>query len=786
MTAGGQSVGYLTLSKHNIIREANNTVCQMLGLRRESTLKRRLTEFIAPESQGEFDRNRREVLHTGKMQTCELLIRCPDGGSFWASLDCALDPAGLRVTVRDISTLNKTREELSVKDFAITSASAAIALFDLNSNLTYVNPALLTMWGYETAEEVLGKPTSHFITEAGRAEYTFKNALEKGEWQGELEGVRKDGSVFDVYIKANLVRDARGTPVQMMASFLDITEGKRAQEALRLNEERFRTALQSSSISVATQDLALRFTWMYHPELGYSTEDVIGKTDADLLPADVARHLALIKQRVLETGTTEKTEVSIPRDGENLFFDFTISPMHGAHNEITGITNVVVNITEHKRLEDELARQAIVLSTVMDSTGAMLAYFDRDFNFIMANKAYIDACGHPWDELKSKNHFYFFPDAENEAIFTRARDTGEAVTFRDKPFEYADQPWRGVTYWDWTLVPVKDISNRVTGLVLSLIETTAHAKLETRLAYLASFPELSPNSVFELDIDGKIKYLNPAARMLFPELIYQSIAHPLLEDWGQVVDKIQNRNNRLMVRDIEVGQRWYEQTVTYLPTTKTFRIYATDITERKKAEKMKDEFLSLVSHELRTPLTVIGGSLKVAMDNAASPEEARELIQSAAESTDMLADILENMLELSRHQVGRLLIKTEYVEIGQLVNRAINKIRGYGATQEFQVDTPPDLPRVKADPLRIERVLYNLLGNAVKLTDHGRGIPKHDQEGLFKLFNRMGTPDTTPGVGLGLVVCERLLEAHGGWINVESDEGKGSTFSFGLPLNPKV
>ncbi|MBE0480585.1 MAG: PAS domain S-box protein [Dehalococcoidia bacterium] len=138
--------------------------------------------------------------------------------------------------------------------------------------------------------------------------------------------------------------------------------------------------------------------------------------------------------------------------------------------------------TEHKRLEDQPAWQTNVLKTVMANTGAMLVYLDRNFNFVMANKAYIDACGHTWEEIEGRNHFNFFPNEENEAIFRQVRDTGKKVSFRDKPFEYANQPWRGVTYWDWTLVPVKEDSNEVViGLVLSLIETTERKKMEEAL-----------------------------------------------------------------------------------------------------------------------------------------------------------------------------------------------------------------------------------------------------------------------------------------------------------------
>jgi PAS domain S-box-containing protein len=230
-----------------------------------------------------------------------------------------------------------------------------------------------------------------------------------------------------------------------------------------------------------------------------------------------------------------------------------------------------------------------------------------------------------------------------------------------------------------------------------------------------------------------------------------------------------------------------------------------DITEHKKLDQAKDEFISLVSHEIRTPLTVVSGSLRTAMAEGISPNETRELLQNATEGADSLAAILENMLELSRHQAGGFYLRIEPVSISDVVESVVKKLNNQGANQRFSVDIPSDVSLVEADPLRVERILYNLLENATKyspeeseikvysrkedeflvthVVDQGTGISPHDREKLFELFQRLGTASNpTEGLGLGLVVCKRLVEAHSGWIKVESELGRGSTFSFALPL----
>jgi PAS domain S-box-containing protein len=229
-----------------------------------------------------------------------------------------------------------------------------------------------------------------------------------------------------------------------------------------------------------------------------------------------------------------------------------------------------------------------------------------------------------------------------------------------------------------------------------------------------------------------------------------------------------------------------------------------DITERKRVEQMKDEFIGLVSHELRTPMTVIKGSLRTAVSEGISPEDKAILLENAIEGADSLSAILENLLELSRHQAGRLQLHTEAVSIPAIAKGVVERLMPRAENRVIRLDFPDKLPKVQADPMRVERILHNLLENAVKyspnrsvirvsarkekkmvmtgVTDHGTGMTSEEQSRLFELFERLDSGSTSKGLGLGLVVCKRLVEAQGGEIRVESAPGKGSTFSFTLPM----
>jgi len=250
---------------------------------------------------------------------------------------------------------------------------------------------------------------------------------------------------------------------------------------------------------------------------------------------------------------------------------------------------------------------------------------------------------------------------------------------------------------------------------------------------------------------------------------------------------------------------WYE-IYAYSPEKGYFVSLVKNITERKKLDRAKDEFISLVSHELRTPLTIVLGSLKTALSPAIALEDARTLIDNAIEGGESMAIIIDNLLELSRSQAGRLELVQKTLDMQEVVEGVVAKVKPHFPAHLYTVAVGSSVLPITADPVRIERILYNLIENAAKyspkgseittrvtkenshlvisVTDHGTGMPPERLPELFEPFSRLVThQEHTKGLGLGLVVCKRLVEAHRGRIWVESELGKGSTFYFTLPLN---
>ena len=183
-----------------------------------------------------------------------------------------------------------------------------------------------------------------------------------------------------------------------------------------------------------------------------------------------------------------------------------------------------------------------VLQVIMDNTGAQLAYLDSDFNFVKVNRAYARGCGHAEEELIGKNHFALFPGEENRAVFEQVKQTGEPVTYHDKPFAFRDQPERGITYWDWTLAPVKGDSGDVRGLVLSLVDTTERVRAEERIKQAArqwqeTFDAI-PDMVSIHDRDYRIVRANRAFARAFgmtPEQLVGKACYQVYHKTGEPV-----------------------------------------------------------------------------------------------------------------------------------------------------------------------------------------------------------------------------------------------------------
>jgi signal transduction histidine kinase len=240
--------------------------------------------------------------------------------------------------------------------------------------------------------------------------------------------------------------------------------------------------------------------------------------------------------------------------------------------------------------------------------------------------------------------------------------------------------------------------------------------------------------------------------------------------------------------------------------------------ELRKIDAMKSEFVSVASHELRTPLAAIKNSVQLMLSGKTGEinENQAKFLSMAERNINRLTNILNDLLNLSRIESGKIELKFENLELRQLIELTASSLRPQadGKSIQIEVEVPEQIPAVYGDPEKIEQILTNLIGNSIKFTpdggkilitaeplskdkkggvgdmvavsvkDTGIGIPPEHLEPIFEKFHQVegSLHRSVSGTGLGLAITKGLVEAHQGKIWVESEVGKGSTFTFALPL----
>lgn len=239
----------------------------------------------------------------------------------------------------------------------------------------------------------------------------------------------------------------------------------------------------------------------------------------------------------------------------------------------------------------------------------------------------------------------------------------------------------------------------------------------------------------------------------------------------------------------------------------TFNSMAGDL---ERSENLRRNMVADVAHELRTPLSNISGYLEAIRDEVVKPDA--EIIASLSEDVDLLSRLVNDLQELALSDAGELNLIRQPENLVDLIDQTVKGVSIRAANKEIELvqDVPEGLPPVNIDIHRISQVLLNLLSNAiahtpaggkievsavhengfikVSVSDNGEGIPVEDLPNVFERFYRVDKSRSRPGggSGLGLTIAKRLIEAHSGSINVTSEPGKGSCFSFTLPVEHKL
>ena len=356
---------------------------------------------------------------------------------------------------------------------------------------------------------------------------------------------------------------------------------------------------------------------------------------------------------------------------------------------------------------------------------------------------------------------------------------------------------------------LEELSNAVNTLILA--QETRTSKLDTERAELAAVLDRMTDGVLIVDTEGRVQFSNPAAENLFEAK--NSIGHTVVEviRQHQLVDawRRSRETGQPQEESVEISARRQFLQLVVLPDQQTggSLLLVQNLTRVRRLETVRRDFISNVSHELRTPLASLKALTETLRDGALDdPKVAHRFLDRIETEVDALTQMAQELLELTRIESGQVPLEFKAVPAANLLLSTADRMRAQAerAGLVIRLGTPQDVTNVQADQPRLEQVLVNLIHNAVKFTrpggevilsaqtegdvvrfivrDTGVGIPADDLERIFERFYKADRARSGGGTGLGLSIARHIVEAHGGRIWAESEEGRGSTFYFTIPV----
>ena len=468
-------------------------------------------------------------------------------------------------------------------------------------------------------------------------------------------------------------------------------------------------------------------------------------------------------------------------------------------------------------VDDSVAQQLRVLKM-----HTMVNVVDTDNLLVEVNDLLLEATGYTRQELIGKPVAMLY-SKDNRTTATEIRDLLRQ-----------GKSWQGETtlsnrdgsncVTQTTVTPLLDANGRWIGSISARTDITSTTKLIARRDTAMTLHELRDDIWIVSEDNLELRYMNLAAKARFGwstrpkngQTVRDMAAARGCEDVLDACLRMMDIGDTYMTFSATISGTNFEGSIKWLnkgTVDGRLLIMLHDVTERLEQERLQADFISMVSHELRSPLTSIKGSMGLLLSKAAGqlPPKAEGLLEIAHRNADRLVLIINDILDMEKISSGRLDFELETADLSELVAESLRA--NATAHQRFGlqikchgVDTPT---YIETDANRIIQVLTNLMSNAAKFSkpggtveisvdktpenvcvsvrDEGMGIAPEDQHKIFQRFADMANSDraTKGGTGLGLSICKAIVEGLGGTIDFVSKEGRGTTFTFTLPVKTR-
>ncbi len=686
-------------------------------------------------------------------------------------------------------------------------------------DIVNANPAACAYYGY-TLEEITGlKITDINIQPSDRIRSEMRSAKSKQCRQFFFKHRLADEQIRDVEVFSGPISIEDR---ELLYSIVhDITDRKRAERALKESDKLYRTIGETIPYGVWVADAGGYCTYVspsFLEMVGMTMDQIQQFGWLHLLPPE-------------DVGPTKKHWLHCVLTGEDFEHEHRFKSIDGFYRSVLAIGRPVrdeegkiikwvglnLDITDRKRMENDLRESRAKLETALASMTDAVFISDAQGRLINSNDAFAtfhrfrskDECSKTLAEYPDFLDV-FMADGEpvpldqlavhralrgetvmNAEYFLRRKDTGET--------------WVG----SYSFGPIRDQDGVIVGSVVVGRDITDRKKSEEELRRLSHFPEENPNPVLRCTLDGVTLYANTSAQNW-------------VATFGRQADRVLPEPVRVAMATAR-GQNHAIETEITDPTGRTLSIFAVqppgedyvnlygiDFTDRKRAEEALkrsneelEQFAYVASHDLQEPLRAVVGFLQLLQSRCEGQidEKGRHYIERSVKAGRRMQTLISELLTLSRVNTKGATFAPK--DLSQIVQNALDNLQSI--IQEKNADIScAKLPNLTVDAAQVQSLFQNLIMNAVRynespkprieigcrerdqvceffVKDNGIGIPSQFHQRIFTLFQRLHTDREYPGTGLGLALCKKIVERHGGTIWVESQPQKGSVFHFTLP-----
>ncbi len=469
-----------------------------------------------------------------------------------------------------------------------------------------------------------------------------------------------------------------------------------------------------------------------------------------------------------------------------------------------------------KLLEEKL----LWFSRAVEQSPSTVMITDTKGTIVYVNPKFRSLTGYTAEEVIGKNPRILKSGEQPQAVY---RGMYEAVTSgREWRGEFHNRKKNGEYYWEAVSIsPLKNSAGKITHFLAVKEDITARKQAEESLERENQFKEALlatiPFGIEIVDMTGKVLFLNDRLRKEFGEGAVGKKCWELYRDNRKMCEGCP------LVKGLALGETEANEVegcfggravkishtgMMYQGEPAVLEVFE-DVTARKRIDRLKDEYVRNVSHELNTPLTIMRQGISQVLDGIVHDQD--EVLSIVLDEVDRLTRMINNMLDLSRIEAGKLFLEKSRLDLNDLVAERVGKFKRIAGEKKLSLEKAlaHGALDVYADPDKIDEVLINLIGNALKYTppggmirvmtkrqgktvecsvaDTGVGIAPGNLNLIFNKYHQVAAPldPGAKGIGLGLVIAKELIEMHGGRIWAEGKEGRGSRFTFTLPVVDK-